>query len=355
MTQSIALSGLDGRGHGDALKAALSRQRPSVVGVAAAFVSVAGVEQLQAILAKCGQPDCRLIAGTDNAVTHPEALAFAQERGWNVRLGRAKTGIFHPKLVVAGDRFSRDAGIHELNYVYVGSSNLTAGGLKRNVECGLATEGIGCPSSASGAFSDLWRASARCTKKELERYAARFAARARNRTPEDLADLGVTDSEDIPSDPADLRAKKPPVRPAVAVKYAMGAWAGLQSFTGEYRFQIEFPRIAGTVINELIKGRVGAGGLVDCYCTDDMTTRRMKYGFYAHNGMFRLNVPNDVPGVAWARAHRNGIAVVEAGPRGGAPLRLQLLRPGAEVRKIAGRSGSLGTWDKTSTRAYGWY
>ena len=81
----------------------------------------------------------------------------------------------------------------------------------------------------------------------------------------------------------------------------------------------------------------------------------MQYGFYADNSMFRLNVPNDAPGVAWARMHRDGLAIVEQGLPGGAPLRLRILRPGAAASDIVGRSAALGTWGKTSTRAYGWY
>jgi hypothetical protein len=81
----------------------------------------------------------------------------------------------------------------------------------------------------------------------------------------------------------------------------------------------------------------------------------MHYGFYADNSMFRLNIPNDVPGVAWAREHKDGIAFVERGPQGGAPLRLRVLKPGAETNDTIGRSVALGTWGRTSTRAYGWY
>lgn len=71
--------------------------------------------------------------------------------------------------------------------------------------------------------------------------------------------------------------------------------------------------------------------------------------------MFRLNVPNDVPGVQWARDHKDGLAIVERGLPGGAPLRLRLLKPGADLSEVVGRSAALGTWGRTSTRLYGWY
>jgi hypothetical protein len=81
----------------------------------------------------------------------------------------------------------------------------------------------------------------------------------------------------------------------------------------------------------------------------------MQYKFYSDNSMFRLNIPNDAPGVEWARANHDGVALLEKGPPGGAPLRLRILKPGAEASEIVGRSAALGTWGKTPTRSYGWY
>jgi hypothetical protein len=81
----------------------------------------------------------------------------------------------------------------------------------------------------------------------------------------------------------------------------------------------------------------------------------MQYKFYPDNSMFRLNVPNDVPGVAWAREHKDGIAIVEEGLPGGAPLRIRFLKPGADANEVIGRSAALGTWGRTTTRFYGWY
>lgn len=354
MAQQVLLSGIGGAQHGQTLGLSLTRARPLAVGVAAAFVSIGGVQQLIEILRRCGRPECRLIAGTDNAVTHPEALYTARDQGWGIRLGRSNTGIFHPKLVVAGDRFTRRGAIHELCSVYVGSSNLTTGGLSSNVECGLIADGDGCLVSASDVFAELWNSGILATDSELRNYAARFAERARQRTVSELADLGVNDSRPIPAGPNDLRVQ-PLSRPALAAEFAVAAWTGLQSFTGEYRFQVEFPREAGKVISRLVRAHVQADGRLDVYCPDDATTRSMQYRFYPDNGMFRLNVPNDVPGVAWAREHRDGLAIVEQGLQGGAPLRLRLLKPGADEREVVGRSAGLGTWARTTTRAYGWY
>lgn len=357
MAQQIVLSGVGTRQHGEDLRRTLLRLQPRVLGIAAAFVSVEGVQELLGILQRCGDPECRLVAGTDNAITHPQALYEARDEGWRVRLGRPQKtgGIFHPKLLVAGRRFSHAGVIRKLSCVYVGSSNLTTGGLKKNVECGLMADADGCVESAADVFADLWNAAIPATDAELRHYAARFAERARRRRVSELNDLGVNDSRRIPSRSIDLHVERPPLRPAIGTDFAVAAWTGLQSFTGEYRFQVEYPRHAGEVISRLIHGHARVGGRIDVYCPDDESTRLMQYKFYADNSMFRLNVPNDVYGVEWARAHHDGIAIVEKGPAGGAPLRLRILRPGTDASEIIGRSATLGTWGKTSTRAYGWY
>ena len=88
---------------------------------------------------------------------------------------------------------------------------------------------------------------------------------------------------------------------------------------------------------------------------DTGSTREMTYRFYDDNGMFRLNIPNDVDGVTWARADHDGIALVSRGPEGGPALRLKILRPGQEVTEAMARSFALGTWGRTRTLAYGWY
>lgn len=355
MAQEIILSGVGAMELRYRLRQSLIKGRPRVVGIASAFVSTSGVFQLIEILRKCGEPECRLIAGTDNAVTHPEALYAARDHGWKIRLGRALKGIYHPKLLVAGQKFSASGTIQELCCTYVGSSNLTMGGLEKNVECGLIANANGCLESASHVFAELWKNAAPASEAELRHYAARFAERSRLRSVSELADLGIGDMQPAPPGAIDLGEIKPTKRPALGTEFAVAAWAGLQSFTGEYRFQVEFPKGAGSVVNQLVRAYAEADGRIDVYCPDDETTRSMQYKFYLHNSMFRLNVPNDVPGVVWAREHKDGVAVVEKGPAGGAPLRIRLLKPGADASEVVGRSVLLGTWGRTTTRAYGWY
>ena len=80
----------------------------------------------------------------------------------------------------------------------------------------------------------------------------------------------------------------------MAVDFATAAWAGVQSFTGEFRFQLEFPRAAGIVISQLLQLNRAQDSKVNVYCPEDGSTRQMQYKFYGDNGMFRLNIPNDV-------------------------------------------------------------
>lgn len=355
MTQRIALSGVGTHRLIDDLRSSLVSQSPKVIAIAAAFVSTEGVRKLAEILGESGVEKCRLIAGTDNAITHPEALYDSIERGWDIRLGMRATGIFHPKLMVAGRSFARSGAVKNICFVYVGSSNLTAGGLVSNVECGLVTETPDSPSSASESFLTLWRQAKPATESALRDYAARFAERARNRTVSDLIDLGLNDFQTVPKGSQDLINQPRPTRAALKIDFAIAAWTGLQSFTGQYRFQVEFPRDAGRVLSQLARGHSSADGHIDVYCPDDESTRRMQFRFYPDNGMFRLNVPNDVMGVDWARKNKAGLAIVEQGPAGGAPLRIRFLKPGTDASEIVGRSAALGTWGNTTTRAYGWY
>lgn len=358
MSQTISLSGLaGGETHAATLGRTVSRNRPTALGVVSAFVTVEGMRTLLQIARMSGRPACRLVAGTDHAITHPRALELALDSGWQVRLGRAADGrgIFHPKLLVAGSRFTRGGGIRNLLCMYVGSANMTAGGFLTNAECGILADGEDCPDAGSSAFAAIWRNARPATRTELRNYAAHFAECARKRSPSELRALGISDAAAVAADAAELARRAPPSDPAIDFGFAIAAWTGLQSFTGEYRFQIEFPRRAGDVVSKLLLGRTRQTGHVEVYCPDDGVTRPMRYRYYADNSMFRLNVPNDVPGVVWARQHRQGIALVESGPKMGAALRLRLLKPGAEADNVAGRSAALGTWGRTPTRAYGWF
>jgi hypothetical protein len=330
----------------------LRESRPSCIAIASAYISAWGVDRLRAILRRSGNPECRLIAGVDQAVTHPEALYIAVNIGWKLRLGDGGLGIFHPKIVLAGRRFDAHARVLDPSLLWVGSANLTYGGFDHNTECVFTSVGGSIISGAVEAFAAFWNGAKPATSQALRDYAALFAERNRSRSPEELDALDVSDGRKSTGVSLErLRVHERPTARAVSQSYGALAWAGLQSFTGEYRFQLEFPRAAGEVVRGLIG--VTKAGPVDVLCADDQV-RSMKFDFYEHNQMFRLNIPNEVPGVDWAREHKDGIGVVQRGPQGGAPLRLELLRPGPRADEIVAKSYALGCWGKTSTRLYGW-
>lgn len=354
MSQRVVVSGMNGVRLVTELKRALRLTKPQVIGIVSAFVSVSGVELFASFLEDLGVRECRLVAGIDLMLTHPQALHNAQKAGWKVRIGKSGDGIFHPKLIISGQRFKANSCIQNPSFVYLGSGNLTDSGLRKNVECGIIMRGQSCVHELSDAFATIWQRSDPLTPRLLDKYSEEFMSYHRSRKPESVPSFGLTDAKEISkvSLPT-LRTNRAPKHAVISTKFAVAAWTGLESFTGEYTFQVEFPRAAGEVVLLLIKPRP-RGGNVNVRC-EDGRYRPMLYRYYHHNSMFRLNVPNDVPGVKRARQHRAGIAIVERINDKSAPVSFRILQPGPEVDEIIRRSFLLGTWGKTRTRTYGWF
>jgi hypothetical protein len=356
--QQIQVSGIGSESLAKTLAVRLTVTRPSALGIASAFVSVPGIREMLRIVRRAGISNCRLIAGISNAVTHPESLNMALANGWDVRLGINPTapGIFHPKLIVAGNRFDGRGNIRSPSFTYIGSSNITYRGLRTNIECGLLATEQACPIDAAVSFAKLWRISKTTTANRLRHYADEFALRNRRRSVEEIEALGISDSlEKIAFSYKKLRQTTVARSQAIPVSAARAAWAGLESFTGEYRFQVEFPRTAGEVLQDLVDGQSTQASIIPIYCTTDRRTLDMQYKYYSDNAMFRLNIPNDIPGVRRARSRRNGIALVEVERKRRAIVKLTILPPGRSANQIVQRSVALGTWGKTTTRLYGWF
>ncbi len=353
---AVVVTGVGGQTLAALIHKDLATSRPGALGVASAFVSVAGIREAIDMARRHGRPQCRLVAGISSAITHPEALYEALDAGWDLRLGEASQGIFHPKIIVGGARFNHAGKVVDPCFSYLGSGNLTYAGLKQNVECSLLSSGASCPNDTANAFAQLWHRGTSATSRRLKAYSKEFAERNRRRPVETLKALGIDDSARRPRSYKNLRGDVPPPdRPAVSHGVARSAWAGLESFTGEYRFQLEFPRAAGEVLRELIARRHGTEGSVPIYCGGDGKVRTMQYAYYTDNSMFRLNIPNDVPGIQKARIRRSGIALVESSSRRNAILELTILPPGQKTDQVVARSIALGTWGSTPTRSYGWY
>jgi len=341
----------------DEIRHYLREARPKALGIVSAFVTYEGVDKLRKAMGRLRITECRLVAGTSLYVTHPKALELAKKLGWRVRLGKRPPapGIFHPKLLVGGERFDGHGRLVAPSFMCIGSANLTGRAMSRNAECNLLATGEDCSPEAPGAFLRYWREATPASASALASYSAAFAERSRKRSPEALEGLGVSDKQVLRSKRV-IKSKQQPKSSSVDAAYCIAAWAGLESFTGEHAFQVEFPKATGEVIKRLIGRRKTRDSYVEVYCVDDDETLSMKYFFYKKdNSMFRLNIPNHVTGVAWARSNKRGIAIVERGPAGGAPIRLKILRPGTVANEAIAKSYALDSWGKTSTRLYGWY
>jgi len=339
----ITVSGVDSNTVESQLERMLLATRPKVLGLATAFLSVGGALAIDGLVSKCGATTTRVVAGLSGAVTHPDAIRYLAGKGHAVRLGTHSPGIFHPKLLVGGGGFLNSRGLVSATCCYVGSANFTTSGLRTNLEVAFATMDPQIAHDVATAFSRVWDRSERATESVLARYERLFAARQRRRSLEDLELLDVLDA------PAKAKASK--AAPLIPPRYCDAVWVGLQSFTGEHTFQVEFPKKAGEALGSLLGTREGRLA-VECA---DGETREMTFRYYQDNGMYRLNVPNDVPLVRWARENKAGALLVwsdtEAGRR---ELRAEIVR-GRTLRETVTRSKTLNSWGRTSTREFGWF
>lgn len=340
----------------DLLEKSLLQEEPQAIAIASAFVSLPGFEEIEKIISLQSLKMKRIIIGLSNGISHPTAIQMAIDTGWEVRLGKTPPkGIFHPKFILCGRSFKRSGEVNMPTFCYVGSSNLTNGGLRRNIECGQLSLGATILPTATTAWSSIWKNSTPANTSLLKKYSEYFSKRNRERSLEDLEDLDLShDSKfQIKNRIKTEKTKTKKSTPSFSPSAANVAWVGLNSFTGEYQFQVEFPRIVAEVAKRLIRG--SSANKLKVHCPADGVIREMSYRFYEDNGMFRLNIPNDVPGVTQARDKKSGLAVLERHERKSAQLSLWIIPPGAEADRIMKRSSMLGTWESTSTRYYGWY
>ncbi len=367
MTLTTVLSGQPHIHLSDALREALSEEAPRAIGVASAFVSTQGVDLLHSLIPQQQSQAVRLIAGTSLAFTHPNALTMATEMEWSVRLGVAPEGLFHPKLIIGGDSFAPNGGVTNPSVMYVGSANLTRPAMERNVECGVLFRGASVPSEGANVFQMIWDSSPELTDHTLRQYSSLFTRRNRTRTSRDLQEFGVTDAEgDEGITLANIGQHPQPEHRALDHQNADTVWVGLETATGGFTFQPEFPRLVGDMVLRMIEEdgvqptshgegqRERVVAEIDVMCADGHV-RQMTFTYYHHNAMSRLNIPNDVPNAEWARENRAGIAKVSRDDDGEANILLDILMPGDSANECARRSFVLGTWQTTPTRAYGWF
>jgi hypothetical protein len=310
--------------------------------MATAFLSIDGAQAYDKMLDDSRTDKSRVVVGVDGAITHPHAIEFLSTHGHTVRVGRFASGIFHPKLLVGGDRFLKSGRLGVATCGYVGSANFTGAGLFRNLEVMLATCDQALAADVSIAFSGIWDTSTQVTPQLLTDYERALAKAQRRRSLADLELLEVVEPE------SHVEGKTRPV--LVQPTLCNAVWVGLQSSTGG-AFQVEFPRRAAEALHALTGIESGE---VDIECVDG-ETRPMIFNYYEKNGMYRLNVPRAMPLVEWAKTnHRGALLVWREDAIDSATLKAEIIR-GRRLEEAISRSRALGTWGETTTRQYGWY
>jgi len=330
-----------GRRIGSRIDRLVATTRPRALGVATAFLSIGGARTYNALVRDRAVRVSRVVAGLSGSVTHPVAISYLLEKGHGVRLGEFTGGIFHPKLLVGGKGFEKSGLMVAASCGYIGSANFTEGGLNRNLEVMLATKDEALAAGLAEAFRAIWTEATPVTKRRFSEYERVFASAQRKRSLEDLGFLAVVDQQSA------ITSRSLVVPP----RFSNAVWVGLQSFTGEHTFQVEFPRRVGEALSALL-GTASGEARIKC---SDGQIRKMGFRFYADNSMFRLNVPNDTPLVDWARTNHDGALLVwrdDDSQRG--VLNAEIVR-GRRLQECVARSRMLGSWGKTLTREYGWY
>ena len=358
MSNSVVTTGITGNTYKALFEEKILEVKPSVVGMAVAYVSLAGLDFVKKILEDGGVDKVRLVTDGTDGVTDPRALRNALDSGWEVRIVLDSRGCygptFHPKLYVGAAKFDDNTGVADLSLVITGSPNISKNGFQRNAECVFWGTATHSPKSTAKAWFDCWNHGTQVTLKNLPDYEKHFAECNRYRQPKDIVTLGIADSIPKTADGVPKKGMTSP-RPeyqAISQTVASVVWVGLQSFTGAYNLQVQFPKEAGLVLRRIFEN-LSQGESIDMLCADD-EIRTFKYRFYPHNGMFRLNIPNSTPSVKWVRQNKQGIAYVEYGEKQGV-LSFKILRPNQLMIEIVERSFALGTWGRTPKRLYGWY
>lgn len=352
MPSLTSATGLGGRNLRSIMRTGFLSAKPSALGVAVAYISIAGFYRLKKLGQDYSLKYIRIVTDLNDGVTHPTALTEALNQGWFVR-GVNRGATFHPKLYVGGTSFDTSGAIVDPSLLIVGSANLSENAFEKNAECSYIHVGQTAGGNISGAFAwrDCWNAGVDLDATAVSTYADYFAERNKDRSAADMISLGVAD--DPPKfENQPINAIKSPNQTSKAMPNvaATAAWAGLASFTGDYNLQLEFSSDAASVLRRLL-GSVSTDESPVFYC-DDGEERRFIYRFYEHNGMFRLNIHNDTPNAQWARDNKAGIGLVQI--EDGKPS-FRIVKPSDRMTKIIDRSMALGTFGKTPTRLYGWY
>lgn len=329
--------------------AVVNQIKVDAICVATAYLTLDGAKFLEKLADEKSVKSRVIVIGVSGDITHPAAITFLRDNDWAIRLGQSTQGIFHPKLLVAGIGYSKNSGIKKPLACYLGSGNFTAAGLYRNTELGCTSTEVMLTESTATAFFEAWKNSKDLTTDALSEYGKRFSQRLKERTVRELQHLEIVDVEAVPRSRARIQRSQS----VLGIDSCSTVWVGLESFTGEHTFQVEVPGFAGRVLDNLLNSR---GGAVTIDCSDG-TSRNMLFRYYDANGMFRLNVPNDVPLVSQARLAKGTgkkYALTITVDEYTGHLAAEILF-GKRLLEFERKSAALGTLGTTSTRKYGWF
>jgi HKD family nuclease len=346
MSFDVFLSEIGGETTEERLSELLSETEAESFFFVSAYVTYSGVSRIKNLLEEYQIENCNAIFGLDGVVTQPSAIEYAIELDWDLRCIESSDPHFHPKFAVA----MGSPPDYKIRGGYIGSANFTKGGLSENIEAGIFIRDDSIFSDLKSTVEDIWQVAEPVENVDLEEYSEQYAESSRDQdTGSQPTGVGAAITSEVETE----GESDPPERPSYNLEYGTVAWVGLESFTGERRFQPELPRDTA----EVVRGMIGSADEEEVEVTvlcPNGETREMLYSWYDDNKMDRLNIPNDVQGVQQAREEESGLAVFRDSYHPEISIELDIIHEEEEIEEIVQRSKREGTWGKTSTRLYGW-
>ena len=322
----------------------------NTMGIAVAFASVAGVtELLESILS--GQLPARSywLFGLDNCITHPDAIERAMKlKGSRVRVaGGAKNGgIFHPKLYWFSDGQTSSS-------LVLGSANLTAGGLRGNIEAVAALESAsrGQSQALDSVWKAAWKLGSKITPEKLGQYRVDFEAARRAREKSGLILKKERLKEPKMIGPV-LSSDEARVDPALAKK----CWIEVGKITGFRQEQLEIK-----AEQALFFGLPANGGVARTLSVTLASSVVVDIpAHYFGNHMWRFQLPQEIPEVqkglrrrVGGKLLRSGYAAVFERKKNTVDLRFVKLTS-SEFKALRKATEQAGTLGRTTAREYGW-
>ena len=329
------------------LEANLKSMKCTALFAACAYTSIYGARFLKELASRRKLTRICLVTDIRDYITDPAALKLGLDSGWRLQVVSRPQGIFHPKVLV-GSRGHKGNIPTNPRFLVLGSANLSKGGLINNVECSVVQTADGPMPEAAMIFRRLWSTGNDLTPGILKRYEIDFEKRNAKRPPKICSLWGWRTIRNRHRTDDPLKEIKPSKDAAISRESAKATWAGLKSFTGDYMLQVEFPKRVAGILRRLIAD-AGGGKTVSMLCADDVV-REINCSYYENNGMYRVNIPNDVPGAQNARATKSGIAIIEKITGATKKLRLTVVAETKQLEEALTRSFALGTLGKTSNK-----